>query len=199
MLRLLSAMPILACAFAAFATSISRVPVSELFQEADVVALAQVTEGRTLGVGDQTCGATYEALVLDGLKGVRAGATIKFGHYSGYEVGTRYLLFLAQPERSFDPKLSANSDIERGRKQLFDRCSVQWRELSVIHSGNGALSIMHAPPFNYKDAVRIASRYVGIPSGVEVKPAKPSDSEEFSAVVWVRLEDMLRLLRQFAR
>jgi len=199
MIRLLSAMCVFACTCVAFATTIPKVPLAELFQKADVVALVQVTEGRTLGTGEETCGASYEAIVVAGLKGANVGSTIKFGHNFGFEVGTQYILFLVKPDRPFDPKMSMNSEMERMRGHLNARCSSQWPDLTVMHSGNGALPVSFSAQFNYKDSVRVASRFVGIPPGVEVKAAMPSDIEEFSGVVWVRLDDMLKLLQQFAK
>lgn len=187
---------LLICTVTGYATTLASVPLTELFQQADVVVLVQVTQGQVLGVGEETCGARYEAVVLEGLKGMKKGTTIKFGHLHGYKIGNRYLLFLLKSGRSYDTKMSTNAIMEHAQQQLIAKCSPVWHDLAVMHSGNGALPVNWASQFKYEDSVRIPSRFVGIPNELDTKAAKPSDNEESSGVVWVRLEDVLQYLKQ---
>lgn len=198
MTRLYFLMCLLGCAVTGFATTLASVPLTELFQQADVVALVQVTQGQVLVVGEETCGARYEAQVLEGLKGAKQGSTIKFGHLQGYKIGAKYLLFLLKSGRSYDPKMSTNAIMEQAEQQVITKCSPVWRDLTVMHSGNGALPVSWASQFKYEDSVRIPSRFVGIPNGLNTKVAKASDDEELSSVLWVRLEDLLHHLRQLS-
>jgi len=177
------------------ATTLANIPLSELFSEADVVALVEVAEGHLLEEGPETCGAVYRATVKEGLKGIKAGETVEFGPYFGYQIGDQYLLFLTKPGRSFDPKSSTNGAIESAQQSIVQRCQPKWKFLAVMHSGNGALPVNWSSQFEYKDSVRIPTRYIGIPKTIETKPAMPSDNEKFSSVVWVRLETMLNALR----
>jgi hypothetical protein len=176
------------------ATTLPSVQIADLFREADVVARVQVTAGRVLGIGDDACGAKYEAIVEEGYKGIRKGDTIEFGNYYGYEVGNRYVLFLVAPGRTHEPVMSTNSEHMDAKQKFVARCGSQLRRNTVMHSGNGALPIQWTAEFDYKDAVRVRRRYVGLPLGTRAKPAKVGEIESDSDAVWVRVEDMSKLL-----
>ena len=183
----------------ASATTLPHIPIADLFAEADVVALVEVTEGHLLGEGKDNCGAKYRATVTEGLKGVDSGSVLEFGQYIGYEIGNRYLLFLTKPGRSYEPKMSINGELESARQAAIRKCLPQWTFFRVMHSGNGALPVNWSTQFDYKDSVRIPLRYVGVPESVPQKPAMPSDNEEFSSVFWVRLDDLLTMLRSLKK
>ena len=183
----------------AVATTLPPIPIAELFKDADIVVVAEVTRGELIGLGEETCGAKYSAHVEESFKGSRKGDTIEFGNFYGYQLGGRYVLFLAKPGRTHEPMMSTNSMQLRAREQMQARCAAKLMRNTVMHSGNGALQIHWTGKFDYKDGVRVPTRYVVLPQDAPTTPAIASEPEEFSGVVWVKLEDMLLLLRGLGR
>lgn len=185
--------------FMARATTLPPLPLAELFQDADIVALVQVTSGETLGVGDESCGAKYEARTIEAFKGTSKGATIEFGNYYGYAVGDRYILFLVGPGRSHAPVMSTNSMQLNAEAEYAKRCGPRLIRNTVMHSGFGAMEIHWVTDFEYQDGVSIATRYVVLPGGLLTIPKKLSETNQFSEEVWVRLSDVKKLLTGLGR
>lgn len=177
------------------ATTLPSIQVSELFRDAEIVALVEVTAGETMGTGENTCGAKYSALVLDSFKGTSAGKTIEFGNYYGYEIGGRYVLFLVGPGRRYEPVMSTNSMHQDTKAEYERRCSARLRRNTVMHSGNGALKVDWVTEFNYEEGVAVPTRYVTLPSSIATVPAKITEMNERSRAVWVRLPDFTKALR----
>ncbi|MFC3682392.1 hypothetical protein [Hydrogenophaga luteola] len=189
----------LACAlslhFLVQATTLPSIELSQLFRDADIVALVEVASGETIGTGEKSCGAKYAALVVDGFKGVSAGETIEFGNYYGYEIGSRYVLFLVGPGRKHEPVMSTNSMHRDAQAEHEKRCASRLRRNTVMHSGNGALRVHWVTDFQYKDGVAVPTRYVVLPSTIPTIPAKITETNEFSSEVWVRLPELADVLR----
>ncbi|WP_457325670.1 hypothetical protein [Roseateles sp. P5_E11] len=179
-------------------TTLPPIEVSQLFQDADIVALVEVTSGETIGTGEKSCGAKYSALIVDGFKGASAGATIEFGNYYGYEIGNRYVLFLVGPGSRHEPVMSANSMHRDAEAEHEKRCASRLRRNTVMHSGNGALRVHWVADFQYKDGVAVPTRYVVLPSAVSTIPAKVTETNVFSGEVWVRLPELVNVLRGMA-
>jgi hypothetical protein len=74
------------------------VAITELFKQADVVAVVEILSGDSEGY-DVT---VYKAKVLTAFKGVAAGEQLFFGPFVGYEVGGEYVAFLRRAK--VDPK-----------------------------------------------------------------------------------------------
>lgn len=182
----------------ASATTLPPVDIAELFKTADLVALVQVTSGEMLGTGKDSCGAKYTALVQDDFKGATKGETIEFGNYYGYEIGSNYVVFLTKAGRRFEPMTSTNSMMMRDRATFDQRCGPKINRNTVMHSGFGALRVLWTAEYQYKDAVRVPTRYVVLPSGTATAKAILSEQEEYSGTVWVKLDDMKTLLRGMA-
>lgn len=186
------------------ATTLPQVPLSELIEHADVVAFVQIVKSELLKdvrttEGEIPCGASYEARVIEMLKGEITGTTFRFGHYEGYGVGNRYVVFLADRKNAYDPKDSTNGAMEQFMQLQATKCKNQWPPLSVTHSGNGTLPVNWSSQFEYKDSVRVPARYIRLPKGLQSKPAKLSDGEANSDAVWVRLQDFLQSVRDLGR
>ncbi|WP_457321269.1 hypothetical protein [Roseateles sp. P5_E11] len=177
------------------ATTLPPIRLSQLFHDADIVALVQVTSGETMGTGDESCGAKYQARVIEAFKGASKGATLEFGNYFGYEIGNRYIIFLVGPGRSHEPMMSTNSMHLDARAEYEKRCGPLLRRNTVMHSGNGALHIHWVTDFGYKDGVAVPTRYVVLPDGLSTIPTKISETNEFSEEVWVRLPQMTEILK----
>ena len=71
-------------------TSIAPVKIENLFAQADQIALVKVLSGDS----EHYSTAVYKAIVETDFKGTVKGQILFFGPYTGYSVGTEYLLFL---------------------------------------------------------------------------------------------------------
>lgn len=181
------------------ATTLPAIQASQLFQDADIVALVQVTSGETISTGDKPCGAKYSALVVDGFKGVSAGTMIEFGNYYGYEIGNRYVLFLVGPSRRHEPVMSTNSRQLDAKAEYEKQCASRLLRNTVMHSGNGALRVQWVTDFQFKDGVAVPTRYVVLPANVSTIPAKITETNEYSGEVWVRLPDFTKALKDMGK
>ncbi len=187
------------CAQWSYATTLARINLTDLFQEADLVAFVEVTSGEMLGVGDDSCGAKYAARVLEAFKGSTTGEKIEFGNFYGYEIGGRYILFLVKAPRTHEPMMSSNSMQLDVRAKIQTWCGPKLLRNTVMHSGNGALKVPWVSKFKYQDGVLVPTRYVALPKGLSTSPAKVTEVNEFSDEVWVRLTELTTTLRGLAK
>jgi hypothetical protein len=187
------------CAQWSHSTTLPRIKLSQLFQDADLVVFVEVTRGETLGVGDDSCGAKYAARVLEAFKGSTTGETIEFGNFYGYEIGGRYILFLVKAGHSYEPMMSSNSTQMDARSEFQNRCGPKLLRSTVMHSGNGALKVHGVSKFKYQDGVLVRTRYVALPNGLSTVPAKVTEVNEFSSEVWVRLPELTTTLKALAK
>lgn len=187
------------CAPLSHSTTLPRIKLSQLFQDADLVVYVEVTHGEMLGVGDDSCGAKYVGRVLEAFKGSTKGETIEFGNFYGYETGGRYILFLVKAGHSYDPMMSSNSTQMDARAEVQNRCGPKLLRNTVMHSGNGALKVHWVSKFKYQDGVLVPTRYVALPNGLSTVPAKVTEVNEFSNEVWVRLPELTTTLKALAK
>lgn len=198
MTRILGAVLVVSCAMSTSVGATVPAPVSlaDMFQRADLVVVAQVTGGELIGTGKEACGAKYSALVEEAFKGARKGATIEFGNYYGFRMGSRYLLFLTRPGRTFEPIVSTNSWSARAKSDLDSRCGRKLERNTVMHNGFGAIQIETQ---TFRDVVFIPGRFVVLPPGTPATPATTPEYDPSSEPVWLTLEDMIQLLKGFQR
>jgi len=183
----------------ASATTLPTIELRELTRDADLVVKVQVLSGETLGVGESSCGAKYTALVEESFKGSSAGATIEFGNHYGYEIGNRYILFLVKPGTAHEPMMSTNSMYMQEKAEFQRRCVSLLSRSTVMHSGYGALRIGWTSEFQYKDGVRVPTRYIALPETTRTTPSMASEYDQYSGLVWVRLEEMSQLIHELAK
>jgi hypothetical protein len=69
---------------------VAPVKIEDLYAQADQVALVKVLSGDS----EHYSTAVYKAIVETGFKGTAKGQIIFFGPYTGYRIGSEYLLFL---------------------------------------------------------------------------------------------------------
>ena len=199
-MRFLSCVSILLISFAASATTLARIEVSELFKEADVVVIVRVAAGQTLGEGEERCGAIYTGKIERAFKGAAGTETVQFGHYPGYEAGGRYLLFLTKPGRRFDPLNSTNSESMAIEQEFRARCDSKQTGHRVMHSGVGALRIALKPqPTEPKGAILVPSRYLTLPKSVARLAADAEERQKYSDPVWIAEHDFVRYLETLAQ
>ena len=71
---------------------------SELYEEARVVGVFEILEGKMVSPQGQWCGARYKARTIEGLKNISPGAVVDLGYLPYLEIGTSYLLVLGDIE-----------------------------------------------------------------------------------------------------
>lgn len=79
--------------------------ISDLFKEADVVAVVRIVSGDT---ENYDC-TVYKGEVVQGFKGVEPGATLYFGPFVGKKLGEQYVLFLRNVKEPLTPKTAASA------------------------------------------------------------------------------------------
>ena len=183
----------------ASATTLPTIDLRDLTRDADIVVKAQVLSGETLGVGESSCGAKYTALVEESFKGSSPGAIVEFGNYYGYEIGSRYILFLVKPGTTHEPMMSTNSMHMQAKAEFRSRCASQLSRSSIMHSGYGALRVRWTSEFQYKDGVQVPTRYIALPEATRSVPSMTSEYEQHSGLVWVRLEELSQLVHELAK
>jgi hypothetical protein len=179
---------------AALATTLPRLEVTELFAKADVVAIVQVVAGRTLGVGQESCGAIYTGQIERRFKGAAGVDTIEFGHFEGYEIGRRYLVFLTRPGETFDPLASTNSVSLEAEAKFRERCDSQHTAHRIMHSGECAIPILWAEALEYKDALLVHDRHVAFPDSVPRTKANAGERHELWDSIWIEESAAIRYL-----
>jgi hypothetical protein len=92
------------------ATTLPRLPVEDLYQKANVVAVIQIESGSVIDSGGHQCGARYTGRILEAMKGpLKKDDPIEFGPFPGYGVGNHALVFLNDSAKVYSPKASTNS------------------------------------------------------------------------------------------
>ncbi len=175
-------------------TTLPPVPIEELFHEADYVLVVEVIEGHTLEPSGHKCGAVYTGRVIENIKG--GVDTISFGHFHGYEIGSKYLLFLTKPDREYRPLASTNSMAMAREQEYREKCNDVLTAAKVMHSGYGAIEITWAIPNDYEDAAKVATRFVVLPESMPTELYIHNEREQFDEYVWVPEQDLIDYLKQ---
>ena len=175
-------------------TTLPPVPIEELFREADYVLVVEITDGRTLEPAGYKCGAIYTGRVIESIKG--EGDTVSFGHFHGYEIGSKYLVFLTKPDREYRPLMSTNSMAMTREQEFREKCNDVLTGARIMHSGYGVIEITWAIPNDYKDAAKVALRYVVLPESMQTMRYVPNEGEEFDEYTWVAEKDLIDYLKE---
>jgi hypothetical protein len=156
---------------------------SELFKQADAVALVKVVSGDT----ENYPTAVYKAEVVKGFKGARVGGTVYFGPYIGVKLGWEYVLFLRSVAKPLVPK--TNSKVNYG--------TVHYSE--VFNEGYALMETSYECVFNGKEiakqcdyGVRICTDYIVLPKSLATFP--PMTDETPFGCRWVRKESFISVL-----
>ena len=180
---------------AAFGMSLAPISLEELFREADIVAIVQVSEGHLLGEGESSCGARYKGRVEHLFKGAQE-YYIDFGHYHGYGPGGRYLLFLTRRKdefMEFFAMMSKNAEATAFVADFNKRCEPVLSPNRVMHGGTGAMKFKSLQPT--ADFVLIPTRLIPVPESLKRIKAEALDASSYEDAVWVKEEDLVQYLR----
>ena len=165
------------------ATSIKPVELSDLFREAEVVALVSVDGGDARAFKQ----AIYRATVNEGFKGTTAGKEIYFGPYASYRVGGEYIVFLDRAQEKVGETLK--------------RAPSPWPEASeqpllrVMYAGYSALPVEYTCVFEKcAHGVSVPSSQVLLPSALARTPEERV-STRYDA--WVERDAFLKILRGY--
>jgi hypothetical protein len=107
------------------------IPLRELYEMAETVAVVEVLEGRVVSAGGDTCGARYKGRVVEGTKNATAGTTIEFGYLPQLKVGGAYLLLLGPLDNEPIP----------GLPEFLARCRSVLPSSAMLAHRRGAMEI----------------------------------------------------------
>jgi hypothetical protein len=158
-------------------------PLADLFTRSDKVALVKVVSGDTEAYDV----AIYKAQVVKGFKGLSAGDTVYFGPYIGTELGSEYILFLRDRQKTIEPK--ARTDGGYGvvnYSEVFDEgYSSMLTSYECVFSG---ASINQQCDYG----VRVCTDYIKLPKSL---PAFPADENAAPfGCRWVRKAAFISVL-----
>ena len=162
------------------------VALSDLFKQADVVAVVQILSGDS----ESYDSAVYKSKVLTQFKGTAVNEELYFGPFIGYGVGNEYVAFLRRAKSG--PKLKAQRPMQT---------TIAYGPLEVFHlimyQGYSIMPVRYACVFGGKDpcdyGVKVNTDQVKLPKGTKTFPHESGD-ELPAASQWVRKDDFLRLL-----
>jgi hypothetical protein len=181
------------------ATTLPRLPVEDLYQRADVVAVVTIESGSVVANGEKQCGARYRGRILEAIKGpFKNNDVVEFGPFPGTGVGNQALVFLNDSAKVYTPKISTNSIAQASEAEYEKACSSLMPNFSIMFAGYGLLDIRWTSKFKYKDAVLFKDEWIAAPDSVEKKIRERGDDRIESTEYWVKVEDVVAYLRKLA-
>ncbi len=184
--------------------TLRRVPIPELFAEADIVAVIQIVDGKVIPEAEGGCGAKYTAKVLDPLKNTMKNQAITIRGGYGYKLGHEYLVFLKKyatpPEiEMYNAMAMPNADPkERVLVEALAKCISAVNGFSVLHAGTASLSMGRtefARGTGAQEAVLIPTRFISVDKSIISTPVKGDDADSISEPAWVEKAAFLQYLR----
>jgi hypothetical protein len=161
--------------------------ISDLFKDADVVALVKILSGDTENYEH----AVYKGEVIQSFKGVARGATIYFGPFVGKKLGWEYFLFLHNTPKAISPKTGPTTSYG----------TVRYSE--VFNQGYSSMESAYSCVFDGKDiaqncddSVRVCTDYIKLPSSMPAFP--PEENNPPFGCRWVRKNLFVSLLNTLA-
>lgn len=180
------------------ATTLDKVALGTFLHEADFVALVRIESAELLRAGREECGVVYRARVEEPIKGeATKGELVRFGP-SGAGVGERLLIFLTKKEREFSAVASTNSASLEAEQMFEKACFEAMPPYRTMHEGFGSLPVSWTKKLDYKDGVLFMEEWVEPPPGLKKYKWEPGDNEIVSERSWIKLEEVIQLLRRSA-
>jgi hypothetical protein len=165
--------------------------VEEMFKHADSVALIRIVSGDL----EHYPTAVYKAEVLKSFKGPAVGAKIFFGPFSGYSLGSEYLVFLQRSQKQIEPSHSSESSAPMyGRILPF---------YEIMYEGYSALPVRYVCVFDGQEikqrcdyGIKVNTHQVLLPDRIRVFPPESDDAPD-SDKKWIRKAALISLLQTF--
>jgi len=164
------------------------VKLTDLFRQADIVALVKTVSGDT----ENYDVAVYKAHVIKSFKGAAAGDSIYFGPYVGERLGWEYIVFLRKVTKALEPKLASSKSYG----------TVSYAE--IFNEGYSAMMSSYECVFDGADAaqqcdygIRICTDYILLPKSVPVFPVEEHDLP--FGCRWVRRAVFISMLDQLGK
>ena len=117
----------------ASASSPVTLKLTELYQEAQIVGVFEITEGKVVSPGGRWCGARYKGRAVDGGKNVTVGAVLEFGYLPQLKIGTSYLLVLGE--------LVPPPPVFQSEEEFLKHCKPQLPAANIVGLWRGAMEI----------------------------------------------------------
>lgn len=139
------------------------VKLTDLFRQADIVALVKTVSGDTKNYDV----AVYKAHVIKNFKGTAKGDTVFFGPYIGERLGWEYIVFLRNVSQPLQPKPTSGRNYG----------TVRYAE--IFNEGYSSMMSSYECVFDGADSaqkcdygIRICTDYIVLPKSVPVFPAR---------------------------
>ena len=156
--------------------------ISDLFKEADIVAVVKVLSGDTENYEH----AVYKGEVIKGFKGVPRGATVYFGPFVGERLGWEYFLFLRDSAKPVAPKTTGSA------------CYGTIRYSEIFNQGYSSMESSYECVFDGKEiaqkcdyGVRVCTDYIKLPQSISIFP---KENDPPFGCRWVRKTAFASLL-----
>ncbi|MDW3094537.1 MAG: hypothetical protein R8G33_02565 [Gammaproteobacteria bacterium] len=178
-------------------TTLPQLEIKELYENAEVVAIIEITQGKQIEIEDKyLCASEYQSRVLEPLKGdVDKDSILKFGPYSGRKLGGVYLVFLSKKDSIYEPVASSNSVQMNAKQEHFKKCNKHIPELHEMFHGVSTLEVSWTTKFNNEEAVKFPEEFVTPPNGLEKKLVESGDNEINTVEYWVKAKEIVSYLR----
>lgn len=157
--------------------------ISDLFKEADVVALVKVVSGDTENYNHPV----YKGEVIQSFKGLPHESIVYFGPFRGNKLGWEYILFLRNVTKPITPKTSPTASYG----------TIGYSE--VFNEGYSSMEISSSCVFDGKeiaqkcdDGVRVCADYLKLPRSIPAFPPEANDPP--FGCRWVRKSVFISLL-----
>ena len=167
-------------------SSIKDVSLRNLFQEADLVAVIQVTSADA----ESFDGAVYKAQILRSFKGSVDNTTIFFGPHVSYRIGSEYVVFLKSTGKS------QGSLLKNGPNPWASREKEPY--YAVMYAGYSILPVEYTcllPGCDY--GVSVPSSQVHLPGVLKAVRHRCQPGSNYDS--WVGKAALLEVLEDFAK
>lgn len=117
-----------ALCISAYASTPTSIKLSQLYDEASIVGVFEIIEGKIVSPSGQWCGARYKARAIEGLKNVSPGAVVEVGYLPYLKIGSSYLLVLGEFEAP-PPTIKSEEEFRATCKPLLPANTIMgvWR------------------------------------------------------------------------
>jgi hypothetical protein len=172
------------------ATTIRPVKISDLFAEADLVAIVRIVAGDS----EHYLKTVYKAEVIAAFKGATSGETIFFGPYVSLGVGSEYLVFMVRT-KSIAP-IKNSEGVNYGAIPIY---------YQIMYEGYSVMPVGYECVFDGKEtnercdySIQLNPSQIILPGSIRTFPRKPADAIT-NYKKWIRRNEMIALVEGLGR